>query len=437
MPLSDPQLLSLLTQQKLHDAQEKHARGIQEAHHKAAGNLNAAAHPAAIAEAHKTSMLEFGRALLSAWQEAFETEGTVPDEADEAEILKRIGECLKTRLDVARSDLDRMERATGYGFIHSHLSPLSLASAGAFTHLKRETQIWRRKRLLTRKPPQPAGSSPATVHVTVSGDHNQVAVAGGNQGPVAQTKAAEPLSAEAQELLRAAAKDGELFVAETDQTGKWIRVERRDFFDAADPAVAARFLDALDLLCRLGVARHSDGKLFALTGQGFEKARSLGRGTEAFARSSPPTPQPVPESGTPELDFDVALSFASPQRATVEEFAGLLKARGLRVFYDKDHTAALWGRDLTESLDEIYRKRSRQCVPFVSRAYAEKTWPRHELRSARARALEEKDAYILPIRVEADVDLPGLPPTIAYVSLSDYSLEQIADLLARKLDKAS
>lgn len=437
MPLSDPQLLSLLTQQKLHDAQEKHARGIREAHHKAAGNLNAAVHPAALAEAHKASMLEFGRALLYAWQEAFETEGTVPDEADEAEILKRIGECLKTRLDVARSDLDRMERATGYGFIHAHLSPLSMASAGAFTHLKRETEIWRRKRLITHKPADRSASSPATVHVAVHGDYNQVAVAGGSQGLVAQTKATEPLSTEAQELLRAAAKDGKLFVDETDQTGKSIRVERRIFFDTEDPAVAARSLDALALLCKLGLARHSDDDLFTLTGEGFEKARSLGRGTDAIARSSPPTPQPVPESGTPELDFDVALSFAAPQRATVEEFAGLLKARGLRVFYDKDHTAALWGRDLTESLDEIYRKRSRLCVPFVSRAYAEKTWPRQELRSARARAIEEKDAYILPIRVDADVDLPGLPPTIAYVSLSEYSLEQIADLLARKLGKAS
>lgn len=275
MPLSDPQLLSLLTQQKLHEAQARHARGIQEAHRKTAGNLNAAAYPAALAEAHKASMLEFGRALLSAWQEAFETEGTIPDETDEAEILKQIGRCLQTRLDVARSDLDRRERATGHGLTYVHLGPLSLASAGAYGDLKREAEIWRRKRLLTCKPPQPAGSSPATVHVTVSGDHNQVAVAGGNQGPMAQTKATAPLSAEAHELLRAAAKDGELFVAETDQTGKWIRVDRRDFFDAADPAVAARFLDALDLLCCLGLARHSDGKLFALTGEGFEKARSL------------------------------------------------------------------------------------------------------------------------------------------------------------------
>jgi hypothetical protein len=275
MPLSDPQLLSLLTQQKLHDAHDKHQERLREAHRKTAGNLNAAAYPAALAEAHKASMLEFGRALLSAWQEAFETEGTVPDEADEAEILKQIGRCVQTRLDVARSDLDRRERATGHGLTHVHMSPLSMASAGAYGDLKRETEIWRRKRLLTCKPSQPVGSSPAAVHVTVSGDHNQVAVAGGNQGPVAQTKATAPLSAEAHELLRAAAKDGELFVAETDQTGKWVRVERRDFFDVADPTVAARFLDALDLLCHLGLARHSDGRLFALTGKGFEKARSL------------------------------------------------------------------------------------------------------------------------------------------------------------------
>jgi len=163
--------------------------------------------------------------------------------------------------------------------------------------------------------------------------------------------------------------------------------------------------------------------------------KTLVRRAEAIVRSSPPAAQAASESGVPGLDFDVALSFAGPQRGIAEEFFGLLTARGLRVFYDKNYTADLWGRDLTETLDEIYRKRSRLCVPFVSQAYAEKTWPRQELRSARARAIEEKSAYILPIRVDASVDLPGLPPTIAYLSLSEYTLDEIADILARKLSQ--
>jgi hypothetical protein len=70
---------------------------------------------------------------------------------------------------------------------------------------------------------------------------------------------------------------------------------------------------------------------------------------------------------------------------------------------------------------------------FVSSEYAERMWTTHERRSAQARALAEKGAeYIRPIEVER-TELPGMPPTVAYLPLSKYPIEKIAEFLIMKV----
>jgi hypothetical protein len=94
--------------------------------------------------------------------------------------------------------------------------------------------------------------------------------------------------------------------------------------------------------------------------------------------------------------------------------------------------SSFWGKDLVAFFDEIFRKRSRYCVVFVSEEYRDRKWTSHELRSAQARALEEKgQEYILPIKVD-DIELDGLQPTIGYVPIAR-GIEMIADLLIKKL----
>ena len=47
--------------------------------------------------------------------------------------------------------------------------------------------------------------------------------------------------------------------------------------------------------------------------------------------------------------YDVAISFAGPDRALAEELARYLASRGVRVFYDRYEEAALWGKNLIQS----------------------------------------------------------------------------------------
>jgi len=99
-------------------------------------------------------------------------------------------------------------------------------------------------------------------------------------------------------------------------------------------------------------------------------------------------------------EFDVAVSFVGEDRGLVEAVVIQLQRSGVRVFYDDDQTAAMWGADLIEYFDQVYRQRSRYVVIFISRYYAAKMWPRHERRSALARGLELSEPYVLPVRLD-------------------------------------
>ena len=133
--------------------------------------------------------------------------------------------------------------------------------------------------------------------------------------------------------------------------------------------------------------------------------------------------------------YDVTLSFAGEDRPHAEALALQLGARGVRVFYDAHEKAVLWGKDLYQYLSDLYRKRARFCVVFVSRHYAEKVWTRHELKAAQARAFSESVEYLLPVRLDR-TELPGLLPTTAFLSIPPETATTIADALETKLGRA-
>jgi hypothetical protein len=133
--------------------------------------------------------------------------------------------------------------------------------------------------------------------------------------------------------------------------------------------------------------------------------------------------------------YDVCLSFAREQRAYVDEVAKALSARSVRVFYDAYERSTLWGKDLYEHLDSVYRNAAIFCVIFISKEYASKVWTSHELRSAQARAVSENEEYLLPARFD-DTELPGLRPTIAYIDLTSTTPGELAGLVMEKLQSA-
>ena len=130
--------------------------------------------------------------------------------------------------------------------------------------------------------------------------------------------------------------------------------------------------------------------------------------------------------------YDVALSFAGEDREYVQRVATRLVSLGVKVFYDNFETTTLWGKDLYQYLSDIYSKKARYTVLFISRNYTRKLWTQHELRQAQARAFEENIEYILPAKLD-DTEISGLPSTIAYINISDKTPEEFADLIVLKV----
>lgn len=133
-------------------------------------------------------------------------------------------------------------------------------------------------------------------------------------------------------------------------------------------------------------------------------------------------------------EYDVALTFAGEDRNQAENLARKLDAVGVSVFYDVFQQADLWGKDLYQHLQVVYRDKARFCVILISKHYPAKAWTRHELKQAQARAFREENEYILPLRLD-DTEIPGLNETVGYLDLRKESMDTVVDLLRTKLNK--
>jgi hypothetical protein len=134
----------------------------------------------------------------------------------------------------------------------------------------------------------------------------------------------------------------------------------------------------------------------------------------------------------PELPYDLAISFAGEDRSFAESLAKALRGAGVRVFYDEFERSKLWGKDLYTYLQRIYRDEARYCLVLVSTHYVAKRWTKHELRNAQARAFRQDDEYILPVKLD-NTELPGVNPTVGYLSAIEMGIDRIVSTAMEKL----
>lgn len=130
--------------------------------------------------------------------------------------------------------------------------------------------------------------------------------------------------------------------------------------------------------------------------------------------------------------FDLSISFAGEDREVAENIAKILDASGYSIFYDDFMKSELWGSELPVKLGEIYGSQSRFCLMIISKAYVRKMWTNHERKYAIQKMLESHTDYILPLKIE-DVIVPGLPTTIAYITLASDSINDVCKLVIQKL----
>jgi hypothetical protein len=151
-----------------------------------------------------------------------------------------------------------------------------------------------------------------------------------------------------------------------------------------------------------------------------------------IATETPTKPRATNKNAKPLPKYEVALSFAGEQREYVEAVANALRTRGIAVFYDRFEIVTLWGKDGTEFFHHLFTADTAYVVMFISKNYVEKEWTRHERRSALSRAIEEVGEYVLPVRFD-DSPVPGLPATVQYLRSEDYTPEELAGLITKKI----
>ncbi len=139
-------------------------------------------------------------------------------------------------------------------------------------------------------------------------------------------------------------------------------------------------------------------------------------------------------SNSRKFNYDVAFSFAGEDRKYVGKVAEILHQLGVKIFYDEYERVDLWGKDLYSHLDDVYQKKSKYCVIFVSQFYKRKLWTNHERESAQARAFQSRTEYILPARFD-DTKIPGIRTTRGYIDLRTTSPEEFAEIIAKKIGK--
>ena len=92
----------------------------------------------------------------------------------------------------------------------------------------------------------------------------------------------------------------------------------------------------------------------------------------------------------------------------------------------------LWGQNLAEAFHKAFERQSDFVVMFISQAYVEKPWPRHERRSALSRMIREKGEYILPVRFD-NTPVDGLPEVVGYLCADERTPAELATMIAEKL----
>jgi hypothetical protein len=149
--------------------------------------------------------------------------------------------------------------------------------------------------------------------------------------------------------------------------------------------------------------------------------------------AAPARPSPTDDGD----DYDLAFSFAAPDREYVAATKAACDELGLRVMFDEDMSNEWWGANYIAEQRKIYGKRTLFVVPFYSDAYLDRPIPRDELMAATWADVERGGGYLLPVLM-GDISVPThlLHKQIGYLNADNYSPEELAAEMRVKVDRA-
>jgi hypothetical protein len=132
------------------------------------------------------------------------------------------------------------------------------------------------------------------------------------------------------------------------------------------------------------------------------------------------------------FEYDIAISFAGEDREIAKDLAKLLRAKGVRVFYDEFFRHELWGKKLTEYFQNIYGSKTKFVISLISRHYPIKDWTDFEFSIMRKEAKSRQTEFILPVKID-NTKILGIHEDIGYLDYKKEGIDGIVDCLVKKL----
>ncbi|MHA1332447.1 MAG: TIR domain-containing protein, partial [Candidatus Hodarchaeales archaeon] len=114
------------------------------------------------------------------------------------------------------------------------------------------------------------------------------------------------------------------------------------------------------------------------------------------------------------------------------QIAGILRKKGLSVFYDQFYRSELWGKRLSTWFKKKYGKSSCFVLVLISHHYPVKDWADFEFSIAKAEEKKRKSEFILPVRLDK-TKLAGLASDKVYLDLSKEGVNGIVDCIVEKV----
>jgi len=134
----------------------------------------------------------------------------------------------------------------------------------------------------------------------------------------------------------------------------------------------------------------------------------------------------------PEFEYEIAVSYASEDLEFVRGVKRCLEMCGIRVWMIDKTSVEHWGRDLAEYLEDVFVRRARFVLLFLSADYCRKVWPTYERRMALPRALLERSECLLPVVMD-DTPVPGPLKNLGYIDYRKLSGFDLVDLIVKKV----
>jgi len=139
----------------------------------------------------------------------------------------------------------------------------------------------------------------------------------------------------------------------------------------------------------------------------------------------------LPKKTPKKYEFDAVFSFAGEDRSHAEAIVRATQKRNLRVFYDKDFRAHLWGKKQDE-FERIYGPAGRYFIPLLSENYLKKDWTQLELSLAKRERRKRKGDHFLPIKID-DTTILGISDDLIYLSVDQCTPDEIAEAITDKV----